>query len=341
MLIALGANVFQIVIDIIQKRDELKQEHVSNVLAVVNSYFFDKLRMKKWHELNLSPAATSAASTVNVETASSDNASNGTRRGTGTASSLPSALNEPSPVNPPIFDKIEGFVEFIYLLPDGKEEKMNFAKKGGKDIIITSRKVNNGQVQTQNNTLTTDFLTTEKGFDEGTQYYIKVNNSAGVYILTLNSNNTISTLYPCAVDANNPVPGATSTMPDAAKAKDIIVANRRSNPVAAQDINGFTTFPTPDFSTTPPTPNYFTITGQNKTPENFCVILSKSILDMDLMKKQLEAQTGSINERLVKIFKEESIAYADAQVTPESNKVTFNASNSTKNVLPLVFYIKR
>ncbi len=130
-------------------------------------------------------------------------------------------------------------------------------------------------------------------------------------------------------------------MPDAAKSKNIIIANRRYNPVAAQDINGFTTFPTPDFSTTPPTPNYFTITGQNKTPENFCVILSKSVLDMDLMKKQLEAQTGSINERLVKVFNEETIPYADAQVTPESNKVTFNASASTKNVLPLVFYIKR
>jgi hypothetical protein len=169
----------------------------------------------------------------------------------------------------------------------------------------------------------------------------KVNNSAGVYILTLNSNNSVSALYPCAVDANNPVPGATSTMPDAAKSKDIIIANRRTNPVAAQDINGFTTFPTPDFSTTPPTPNYFTITGTNKTPENFCVILSKSVLDMDLMKKQLEAQTGNMDERLAKVFKEEAMTYADGQVTPESNKVSFNASSSTKNVLPLVFYIKR
>ena len=121
----------------------------------------------------------------------------------------------------------------------------------------------------------------------------------------------------------------------------MIIAKRNTNPVAGQDINGFTIFPTPDFTKSPPDPNYFTLTGANKTPENFCIILSKSVLDVDLFKKQLETTTGSMDERLAKVLKADAMTYSEGQVSPEGNKVTFNAATSKKSVLPLVFYIKR
>ena len=343
ILISIAPKLIQAVIDIIQKRDDLKQEHISNVLGVVNAFFFDKLRMKKWYELSLAPASANA-NTTSTPTSSTDNS--GSVRGRGnveTPKPSPSeeVLNEPTPVNPPVFSKMEGFVEFVVLTADGKEEKMNFAKRGGKDIVITSRRVNNGQVQSQNNTVSTDFLTSELAYTEGTQYFIKVNNTAGLYLLTLNANNTVSTLYPCAVDAANPIPGSTSTMKDYSGAKDVIIAKRNTNPVAGQDINGFTIFPTPDFTKSPPDPNYFTLTGANKTPENFCIILSKSVLDVDLFKKQLETTTGNMDERLAKVLKADAMTYSEGQVSPEGNKVTFNAATSKKSVLPLVFYIKR
>ncbi len=342
IIAALAPKLIAVIVDLIQKREDLKQEHISNILEVVNSYFFEKLRMKKWHELNLKPApSTPTQNGTNINT--TPNANSGTPGDRTAANSipLPPALNEPSPVNPPVFNKLEGFVEFIVMKADNSEEKMNFVKKAGKDIIITSRKVNNGQVQTQNNAINTDYLTSELAYPEGTQYYIKVNNSAGLYILTLNSDKTISTLYPCAVDAANPIPGSSSTMSDYKNSKDLIIAKRNTNPVAGQDINGFTVFPTPDFTTKPPMPNYFTMTGQQTTPENFCIILSKSVLDIDLFAKQLAKETGNMDERLAKVLKADAMSFVEGQVVSDGNKVSFNALTSNKSVLPLVFYIKR
>ena len=343
IIVALVGKAVEIIIDIIQKRKELNTEHISNILAVVNTNFFDKLRMKKWHELNLLPA------NANVNTAPNNYNFSGDKKRNSTTSSVSSytpdatqqrAIANSTPVNPIIFQKIEGFVEFVALMADGKEERMDFAKKNGKDIVVASNRISNGQIQSIRSRFTTDFFTTEQSYAEGSQYFIKVNNSAGLYILTLNANNTVTILYPCAVDDSNPIPGYSSVVDDG-DSKDIIIAKRSTNPISGQDINGFTVFPTPDYRTKPPTPNYFTVTGKSRTPENFCILLSKSVLDIELMKKQLEFATGTMDERLAKVFKADAMNYSEGRVATEDNKVTFDAADSDKSVLFLLFYIRR
>ena len=92
------------------------------------------------------------------------------------------------------------------------------------------------------------------------------------------------------------------------------------------------------YPTTPPTERYFTL----KPPlqrENFCVLLTRSELNIDEITTLLEQASGPLDERLAKVFGSKLILPADANLQMESNRLSFNADAAEQNVLPIVFYI--
>ncbi len=318
-LILASFEAFVMVIDFIKHRKELREEHLNAILGVVNTFFYNKLEMKSWDNLEIRFNGTAGTGGEGVP-----------------PRPLPVSVTEPIDIAPPIFSDMSGYIEFKYLDAKQQPENMGFAKSGGKDlgveVLISPTKVETVPIYTH-------YFSSTQAYGEGTQFMMKVNNSAGMYIFALNSDNDIKFLYPYENDK--------VTCGKASKGNGLISSNNAKDldvlpatPVVGQDIDGNTVLPTQDCSVVPPVNRYFTIRGAG-TSENFCVLLTKSELDPKDLARRLEAESGSLNERLTKVFSNQIISPRDAIVSIENNRVNFNADAAQNSVMPLVFVIKR
>lgn len=308
-IIVVGIKVFSAIVDLIKGRKEEKETHLSAIIGTVNDHFYQKLRMKSWAELGI-PEPASTRADAGADTPSSD---------TGDA---PPDSDQPliTQVSAPLFSGMRGFVEFHYLDEQDQDQKMNFTAGEGKTITVAARKAHKGSIETANITNRVDYYNSTEPFGDGDQFYLKVNNSAGMYVLTLNADGTVSFLYP--FDADNAIQG-----------KNIIVEGR--------DRNNVTTLPAPDHSVTPPKQRYFTFAGP-AARESFCILLTRSDLDIGETRRALEARPEeALHNRIAAVFGAALVQPGSANLSLDGNRLSFDASAAEATVLPLVFYIDR
>lgn len=318
-LIVVGVDAFVMIVNVIRNRQELKEAQLNHILGVINAFFYNKLQMKSWDKLGIVFKGTHGTGGEGVP-----------------PRPLPVSVTEPIDIAPPVFSDMNGYIEFKYLDAKQMPQNMGFVQAGGKDIGV---EVLISPTTTSIVPIYTNYFNSTQAYGEGTQFMMKVNNSAGMYIFALNSNNDVKFLYPYENDKVR--------CGKASKASGLVSSNNpkdlevlAATPVVGQDIDGNTVLPTQDCSVSPPVNRYFTITGAG-TAENFCVLLTKSQLDPQDLAKRLEAETGSLNERLTKVFGTQIISPKDAQLSIENNQVNFNADAAQNNVMPLVFVIQR
>lgn len=89
----------------------------------------------------------------------------------------------------------------------------------------------------------------------------------------------------------------------------------------------------------PPVEQYFRMSGA-VAEEQFCLLLSRSELDMNTIAQKIEAEKGPLHERIGRVFGSEVISPAAGKVAMNGNRLTFDATSARQNVLPLVFYIE-
>ncbi len=316
-LIVAGVEAFVMIIHVIKNRQELKEEQMNYVLGVINSFFYNKMQMKSWDKLGI---AFKGNATPPI--------------GEGVPPRPTTALTEPIDIEPPVFAEMNGYIEFKYLDAKLTAQNMGFALAGGKDIDV---EVLISPTQTGTVPIYTNFFKSTQAYGEGTQFQLNVNNSAGMYVFSLNANNDIRFLYPYENDKVKCGKGANLK---GGLGKDIEVATLNATPVVEQDIDGNTTLPTKDCSVAPPANRYFTIRGAG-TQENFCVLLTKSQLDPQDLAKRLEAESGSLNERLTRVFGQQIISPKEARISMENNRINFDVGAAQNNVMPLLFVIER
>jgi hypothetical protein len=327
-LIAVGIELVSQVVDWIVKRQELRDEQVNIILGIVNKYFYDELRMKSWTELGLKPAANIPTSTAGTS-------------GAATNIPVPPSVQDPVQVPVPVFKDLVGYIEFVSTAKMGDEPKsMNFAVKKGKDIdvgYLEAQPTNTtSPVQVGTATVPVQFYNSIESFASGSGFQLRVNNKAGMYVFALNSNQKVTTLYPYK---NVAIPDCSAAKKTGMK--DIDVGDLAPTPTVGQDIDGNSILPQMDCTVQPPKPRYFTINGSQTTPENFCVLLTKSELNSADIAARIEAETGTLPERLARIFGTQAISPTDANLAMQDNKLTFDARGAKNSVIPIVFFIQR
>ncbi len=349
VLLASSIELFNKVVDWIKQRQELREEQLNTILGIVNKYFYDELRMKSWSELGLKPAPNAPENATPASTAADANNTAGGRRNSTTSTSsgattttknVPGDVLNPHSVPAATFKELQGSVEFIFLKDDVTPTPMRFKTGATRDISVGYLKAlpkdtKGDVIIASSNVKTMTYYSTDV-FDENAHFQLKVNNSAGVYILALNKDGKAADfLYPFD---NKDLPECSAAKKT--QMRDIGVSSLKASPVVGKDIDGNITLPSADCSTTPPTERYYTISG-NAKEETFCVLLSKSELNMTDLKERIEAEQGPLAERLSHIFANQAIAPNDANLILTENKLAFDARTAQNNVLPLVFLIKR
>jgi len=327
ILAAVGLELFIQVVDLIKSRNEDKDLAMNSILGTINQHFVQKLEMKSWSELNI---AQPTLVNPNQSTAGTPNKWQQQSNAAGTTNRT---TTENVDVPKPLFERLNGWLEFNYMNTASQPERMGFAhNSGGKDLTVQVLRPQNGQVIADAVPVNVGFYNSTQTFPEGTQFQIKAFNTAGMYVFALNSGNRVEMLYPFRNDS------FVNCSEKIGNGKDLTVLPATF--VVGQDRNKVTTLPAPDCSTTPPTERYITITGAG-TRETLCVVLSRSELDTSTLAKEIEAATGELPERLAKVFGDKMIGLNEAQLALTDNRMAFNADNSAKNVLPVVFYINR
>lgn len=327
ILAAAGLELFIQVVDLIKTRKEDKDLAMNSILGTINQHFVQKLEMRSWSQLNVPKPTQVNPNQNNGNTQDKwqqqSNATNTTNRTT----------TENVEVPTPLFERLNGWLEFNFMNTNSQPERMGFARSGGgKNLTVEVLRPQNGQVISNDVPVNIGYYNSAATYPEGTQFQIKAFNTAGMYVFALNSGNRVEMLYPFRNEA------FVNCSQIIGNGKDLTVLP--ASFVVGQDLNKVTTLPAPDCSTTPPTERYITITGAG-TRETLCVVLSRSELDTSTLAKEIEAATGELPERLAKVFGDKMIGLDEAQLTMTDNRMEFNADSSTKNVLPIVFYINR
>ena len=147
----------------------------------------------------------------------------------------------------------------------------------------------------------------------GTRFKIKISNTAFTYFIVLNSDG-IKQLHPNIQVRQN--------------SKDIDIIGEESASIGDLVI---------------PTNGSFIIaaskTGEEKSTEDFCILLSRSELIPEETIEKLNAAYGTLSERITQVFGAQRMALNNSSIRQEGSKIIFDATNSTSNVLPLVFKI--
>lgn len=313
-LIETSIELFQGIVDLIKQRKEMKEEAFNNTMGVINKYFFDKLKMKTWTELGISPPVIESPtpSTSSMITTSS------------------SEITETRPV----FENLNGWIEFLYIGKNDLAKPMSFSKENGKVIDVATRTVNQSNVQQDVEKISSQYYHSTEAYENGTQFHLKTYNTGGMYVFALNSGNKVRFLYPYENDQMIDCRVAKSNM------KDIDLSALNSTAVVGQDENGITLLPAPDCSTEPPTERYFTISGIAEK-ENFCILLTRVEINPKELAKQIEAVEGELHERIAKTFGSSMVNAQEGNLDILGHKLSFDANSALQHVLPVVFYINR
>lgn len=219
----------------------------------------------------------------------------------------------------PTINSLHGTISFFHKNSDGREtEVVHFeSNEGKKDMKVVSDNNNKKQYATD------EYFITHESYPLGSLFRLQVNNSGFTYILVLNTDG-IALLYP------------SKNLVIKQENKDIIVSGD-ATPVAGRvnipgnDSNG--------------QPQYFRIEknadGSESQSEELALILSRSELLLEETIEKLNNVSGNLSERITQVFGEKKIEKSSANVIMNEDILSFNADNSSNDVLPLVFKIMK
>ena len=289
-LLGLGLDLVKKVISNVKNRKFEKKEIMNDVLNVVNQRFYKKIRLKSFAELNLQ-----SASSQNISSTSNNLVENVT---TNEAISVPAAT----------FDTFSGQITF-FQIKDGQKRPMIFQSNTGKDIVVEDEKTD----LNDHSNATLDYLTSLETYQQGTKFKIEANANCFIYVLVLNSGNTVL-LHP--------------KVSYKTEGKDIEIIAEASPTVGSLTI---------------PNSGLFSIVansdGSSTNTEDFALLISKSELIMDDTIGQLNALTGSLDQRLSQLFENQMISNSEANLDNTEGVLKFSYNSREKNIFPLVFKI--
>jgi hypothetical protein len=215
-------------------------------------------------------------------------------------------------------NNLSGSIVFFQKLNNEEQDRaVSFSSsEGKKDLGVISENSEGSVVATD------QYFSTSESYQIGSKFRLEIKNTGFTYILALNSNG-ITLLYP----NKNLIVTVTGS-------KDIGVTGDETPGTGTVNIPG---------NKSDGTPNYFTITknavASESKAEEMAILLSKSELVLEETIEKLNNVTGNLSERITKVFAEKKIDKANGNVIVQENTVSFNADDSEKNILPLIFKI--
>jgi len=320
-ILDLVITAFDFVIDLIRGRKEMREQKMDLIMSVINDFFFKKLKMSNWEELPNMPSGPMAG---------------GAPAPTTTPGGAPAFRNATVDVSRPLFDKLEGYLEFVQVDANLREAKMGFRMVGGKDIMVNP-------LDGITTLVPSAYYESTGVYADGTQFYLRCRNTAGMYVLALNSGNRVSFLYPYDEDITDARGYRRATARNLGElGKDVVVETLSPSILLGQNNEGETILPTPLMSANPPKPRYFSLRPPYREVEEFCVIVTRSELDVEETRRLLQAATGLLHERLSQVFGTQMVTPDQAGLTQNGDHIEFKATDNTSNsVLPIVFRIRR
>ncbi len=319
-MILLGVELFLEVVDLVRARRGHEDDGENYVLATINAYFVRKLDMKPWDELGIGPTAGQVA---NVKPEKIKNSKKKHLRQTA------------NPVSTPVFDAMEGWLEFVAIPTKGSDGKLEFEQKKSKNIGVETLKNQQGGVVASQLAVQIPEFVSKDVLPEGAQFQLRIKNSAGMYVLAQQSDGTVVFLYPYNNESLRGCDRALGT------GKDIGVM--AATPITGRDRSQVTVLPAPDCSTTPPTQRYFTI--QPPMPatkqEQMCVLLTRAELDTEFMARLMNATKGTLQEKLAAVLGGNIASAQQSGLKMGKGQLVFKAAAGAPAVMPLVFGIRR
>ncbi len=321
-MILLGVELFLEVVDLVRARRGHEDDGENYVLATINAYFVRKLEMKPWDELGIAPSST----TAQTKAQKPEKIKNSKKKHLRQTANL---------VSIPIFDTMEGWLELVTIPTKRDDGKLGFEQKKSKNIGVETLKNQQGGVVASQLAVQISEFVSKDALPEGAQFQLRIQNSAGMYVLAQQSDGSVVFLYPYNNESLRGCDRALGT------GKDIGVM--AATPITGRDRSQVTLLPAPDCSTTPPTKRYFTI--QPPMPasrqERLCVLLTRAELDTKLMTRTMNATPGTLQEKLAAVLGSHIASAHQAGLKMEKGQLKFKAAAGAPAVVPLVFGIGR
>jgi hypothetical protein len=320
-MVILGVELFLEIVDLVRARRGHEDDGENFILATINAYFVRKLEMKPWDELGIAPPNGPAATKAKPEKVKNSKKNHLRQLDT--------------PVSAPLFDALEGWLEFELATAKGATGKMAFDQKKSKNLGVETLKNKDNTLVAQQSTVNIPEFVSKEALPEGAQFQLRVKNTAGMYVLAQQSDGSIVFLYPYN---NESLKGCNTAL---GTGKDIGVMP--ATPITGRDRAQVTVLPAPDCATTPPTQRYFTV--QPPMPaskqEQFCVLLTRSEINTQQMSRQMNAAKGDLAEKLAVVLGGNVASGKQAGLAQEKGQFRFKAGAGVPVILPIIFSIKR
>jgi hypothetical protein len=191
------------------------------------------------------------------------------------------------------------------------------AGEGKKDINVISENSNETKSSSD------EYFVTRENYSVGEKFRLEVNNTGFTYILVLNSNGVVL-LYPNQNLKKIEKDGE----------KDFTLSYDETPKVGLVNI--------PEYNLKG-VPRYFEITksvnGVEVAAEEIAILLSKSELELVEIVEKLNSIVGNLSERVTSVFGIKKISLQEGNIIMHENSISFNADDTEKNILPIVFKI--
>lgn len=309
-LVPLGIQAFRLLATAFKGKNPRNEVVVNDLLMVSNYLFVRKMEMKPWEALvTVQPSGSAAQQQPPVQT---DTPTEQTLTA-GPTTGAPSALEYPA------MKSLQGQLQFLVAGTGARAMAFEAANGATRDLVIGSADPAPG--------VATPVFTSTDAWPEGTAFQVRVQNSALLYAFALNSNGKCAAIYPFSEEW---VRGFVMS-----KSRDLTVG-----PLMLQDAAGEVVIPAKNAQTGQE--NYIRISGPS-TKEQFCLLVSKSELDLKAVMGQIEGLSGTLAERVAALWQAEPhcATAAAAQVTLEGTAIRYSVTDETKWLLPFVFEIRR
>lgn len=321
VLVPVAIDVFEAVLAEILKRREERDEQLQMVLSTINNYFFKPLAMKSWEELNISKPRGSEFEPGGLA-----------------AHPIPSEGDVTlPPAVTPVISEAAGKVTFR-LYDNGSLVNMNF-QETGKTTVAAPEYTENGKPRImvigkpELVNISSSRFESVAAYGNHTFYKIEMQGTGLIYAFALNQGTKAYSFYPQQGDIGGM---SKSRYWDLPPQRDMMIG--RATPTG----NGTNA----SMITIPDTANYVEIIDLPNMPiqtEQLVVLLSKSELNMKDIMQKMEAFPAATpaNERLTQIFGTSAATPSEADMSLRGTEFSYRLAENDKNVLPLVFYIRR
>ena len=327
VLVPVAIDVFEAVLAEILKRREERDEELQMVLSTINNYFFKPLAMRSWEELNIARPIGGNSGSMS---------SGGVRPAPTAGTELPPPVIVP-PAGTSVVGEASGKVTFR-LYDNGSLVNMNF-QETGKTTVAAPEYTENGKPRImvigkpELVNISSSRFESVAAYGNHTFYKIEMQGTGLIYAFALNQGTKTYSFYPQQGDISGM---SKSRYWDLPPQRDMMIG--RATPTG----NGTNA----SMITIPDTANYVEIIDLPNMPiqtEQLVVLLSKSELNMKDIMQKMEAFPASTpaNERLTQIFGTSAATPSEADMSLRGTEFSYRLAENDKNVLPLVFYIRR